>query len=478
MPSPESACISALRAACQRQSRWRKTILAGGLALALVVASLLLMVSCQSDASPTPGPTMTPTAAATAAPVAAKVPQPVKIVFWHTQRDDSPGGKLLAQMAQRFHQEYPWITVEPAYVGNYDDLAKKVVAAIQAGNPPGVAAAHGSSIAEFIKAGALVPLAPYIADPQIGLADDDREDIFPGYWDAGLLPEFDNQMFSFPFSEEALALYYNRKALQAAGLAKPPSTWAEFEQACLKTTRGDVRGFAGRQDALTFTGWLYSLGASLLNSDQSKALFDGAEGVELLETWNRLLGPGAAWKPAEEGGDRLAFANGKAVFTLDLIGQAPNYAQAVQEAGSAVEWGCTIIPQREPARPRTVLSGANLCVFRTDEARQQAAWLFIRWLTATDQTAAWGQLPGQTPIRRSAVKKLADSGWLEQNPLAKEIFETVIPYAYPAPNVRGAQEIGEIIAEAWAAAAAGTETPQQALSAAAAKANATLAAKR
>ena len=80
------------------------------------------------------------------------------------------------------------------------------------------------------------------------------------------------------------------------------------------------------------------------------------------------------------------------------------------------------------------------------------------------------------PVRKSAAAQLKD--YFDKNPVAKEQFETIVPYGYPEPSVRGEQEIRTFIEEAMTAAFEGVMTPQEALDAAVKKADEALAAGR
>jgi len=439
----------------------------------LVLAAGLTGCREEGKPSPTPAPTKAPSPAAMAAAAApASTPAgPVRLVLWHAWLGDR-AEQVLQQAAERFHQQYPLITVDPACVGDESDLAVKTVAAVQAGHPPDLAVADGSQVAELMKVGATVPFEPYLNDPEIGLAQEERGDFYPGYWEAGIYREFGNQRLSFPFAKSALAMYYNMALLKRAGLKEAPKTWADLEAACKAVSKGDVIGLAWREDGLTFDGFLYSRGARQLADDQSRATFNGPEGVEALELLIRLSRVNAALRVEEEGAEQGLFAQGKVAFTFGSTSEIASYAEAIKKAGSTFEWGVAMIPQGEATgAPRTVASGTDLCILKTSEARQRAAWQFIRWFAEGEQAAQWAAATGYLPARRSAVAKLAASGYLAQNPLLKEVYDRVVPYAYPEPNIRGEAEVHAAIASAWAAALSGNKASNQALDEAAAKAD-------
>lgn len=411
-------------------------------------------------------------------PKAAQPTGPVKITFWHVQQDDSFRGKKLKEMCDAFNKTHPDIIVEPVFAGSYDDIYKKSMAAIQAGNQPDLAVAYESYIAEFMKANAVVALEPYVNDKTIGLSAKDKEDIFPGYWETNIFPEFGNKMLSFPFTKSALGMYYNKTLLKQAGINEVPKTWADFEAACKAVTKGDVKALAWYEDCSTFNGFLYSRGLKELDSAQKNAIFNGAQGIEALDLLIRLGKAGAAFKPEGNYADQAMFAEGKIAFTFGSTSGTSYYKDAIAKAGKSFEWGCTLLPQSDPKKPQTVMYGANVCIFKTTEARQRAAWQFIKWFTDTDQTADWGTTSGYTPIRKSAMQKLATDGWMAKNPVPKEVYDTIIPYSYPEPNVRGQQEIRDVVKNAWTAALTGVKTSKVALDDAVAESNKILAEKR
>lgn len=428
--------------------------------LSLPILALLLPLATSCLA---PTPTPPPTPAPAVATVQRTLREPVTLVLWHTEPEGTPAASLLAELVADFHREHRWITIEPAYVGDYDDLYRKALAAVRAGHPPDLLTAQRPHIAALAKAGALAPLAPYTADPECGLTDADWLDIWPGFAQACRYPESGGQMLSVPYTMNALALYYNLSALQAAGIEAPPQTWAEFEAACRALSDEGAVGYAAAVSASTFTGWLHSRGTVLLDEADGRAAFAGPEGVEALDLMARLLAAGAARHTAGTADARALFAARRAAFTMDSTASLPAYAAEIEAAGQSFEWGCTLIPQEEPGTARTVLYGPGLCILRTDEARQQAAWRFLHWFLATEQAARWAMELGYTPPRQSAVERLAATGWLDERPLARQALEEVIPHALPEPAVRAHDRIATLVEDAWLAATAGVRTSQEAL---------------
>ncbi|MCD6519096.1 MAG: extracellular solute-binding protein, partial [Anaerolineae bacterium] len=399
----------------------------------------------------------------------------VTITFWHPQAPESFRGKLLEEIIKEFEAKYPEITVESVYQGNYTDLYKKLLAAIAAGTPPDCAVSYPSMISEYLKADAVVELDQYINDPEIGLTAEDLADIFPGYLAECRFPQYGNKYYAFPFTKSAVGMWYNMDLIRAAGYDHPPRTWEEFEKMCIDITKKTgKKGYAYYESASTFDAWLYSRGATQLNEDQTKAIFNGPEAVEALEMMVRLIEAGAAYKPEGRYADQAEFAKGNVAFTMASTSGTYYYKKAIEESGNVVkDWGQTIIPQSDPEHPKTVLYGGSFCIFKTTPAKQKAAWLFVKFFTDTEQTAKWGSKSGYMPVRASAAALLED--YFASNPIAKQQFEEIIPYAYPEPGVRGEQEIRDYIQDAMVAVFEGLATPKEALDEAVRKANEALA---
>ena len=404
------------------------------------------------------------------------VKEPVHLVFWHTQEPDAFRGKLLNSMIEDFQAEYPWITIESIYQGSYSDLYKKIMAAIPAGETPDLGVSYASMIAEYMKAEAVVPLDSYIFSTDIGLSKEDLADIYPGYLEECRFTQFGDQYLAWPFTKSFVGMWYNLTLLKEAGYDAPAKTWAEFEEQCIAVAeKTEAKGYTFYESASTFDGWLFSRGARQLNAAQTEATFNGPEGVESLAMLNRLIDAGAAWKPEGSFADQAEFGLGKTAFTMSSTSGTYYYGKAVKDGAGegAFEWGQTIIPQSDPENPATVMYGASACVFRSTSEKQQAAWLFLKWFTDTAQTAKWGSQSGYMPVRASAAAELVD--YFADNPVAKEQFESIVPYGYPEPSVRGEQEIRDFIYDAMVASNTGIMTPQEALDDAVAKSNEALA---
>jgi len=387
----------------------------------------------------------------------------VTITFWHPQAPDDFRGELLDGIIADFQEQYPEITVEATFQGGYTDLNKKIMASIAAGDYPDCAIAYPSMIADYLQADACLALDELMNDSEVGLTQADMTDLFAGYLAEGRFPQYGNKYYAFPFTKSAVGMWYNLDLLKEAGFDAPAKTWEEFEEQCLAVAEETGKiGYAYYESASTFDAWLFSRGASQLNEDQTKAVFNGPEAVEALKMMVRLIEAGGAVKPEGSYADQAEFGKGNVAYTMASTSGTYYYQQAVEQGGgNMAEWGQTIIPQSNPDDPQTVLYGGSFAVFKSTPAKEKAAWLFLKFFTATQQTALWGSKSGYMPVRASAAALLED--YFAENPIAEEQITVIVPNGYPEPNVRGEQAIRTIIEDAMTAVFEGISTPQEAL---------------
>src|SRR6202166_5168871 len=106
---------------------------------------------------------------------------------------------------------------------------------------------------------------------------------------ASIVSDSAGKVYGIPTNGYTLGILYNRKMFQAVGLDpdKPPTTWADFRAAAKALTTSSVAGFAetstGNQGGWHFTNWMYTAGGDMQSADGTKALFNSAKGVSVLQ---------------------------------------------------------------------------------------------------------------------------------------------------------------------------------------------------
>ncbi len=416
-------------------------------------------------------PTAAPTVAPTVAPTAA--PKPVEVQFWTGQ--SGPQDEALKKLAASFKQKYPNITVVVTYQGNYTDLYKKVTAAIAAGSPPDVAIGYQNDIANYIKSDAVIALDDMMKDPKIGFTDADMKDIFPAFIDK--YAQYGNKVYSLAFLRSMEVMYYNLDMVKAAGLTKAPETWDDFLKVCASATKAapDVACYEmpGSGAASTFATWVFTRGGDLVSADGKTVAFDKQPGLDAMTTLGDLFTKKYAILQAKAYQDQTDFSLGKAVFTFGSSAGLPYYAAAIKDGGNKVaNWGIAPSP-RTTKDPVVDLYGPSVTVFKTTSEKQQAAFLWVKYLMDKDPNAEWSKATSYFPARQSTKDALAD--FIKTNPLYGQAFDW-LQYGRGEPTMAAWNPIRNAIGDAMVAVANGKMTAADAIKDAAKKGNDALAA--
>jgi ABC-type glycerol-3-phosphate transport system substrate-binding protein len=432
---------------------------------ALLTTAALLLGACAGAGTPvTPAPS-------TEADI--EITGPVTLTLWHALTSDPQKGALEASVKKFNETNGKGITITPVVQGNYTQLYQKTLGAIQAGSLPELVHAYESQVADYTKAAVVIDLDPYVKSPKNGLPQASQDDIYKPYFDTNRFPQYNNQLLSFPFSKSLAVMYTNDDVLKASGVTTTPKTWAEWEQAVIKATKKDTSGkttqygYVGTTDASYFNAMVLSRGGNIMSADNKTVAWDGKEGLETLQMLDRLYKGGYAYTPT--GFDWQAdFANSKLAYTFSSTSSRPFIAGAMK---TPVNWTVGLPPQSDPAKPRTVMFGANIAVLKSTPQKQLASWLFVKWFSEAEQTADWATKSFYMPVRKTAANNEAlKTYWTSKDPQGKQAFD-VVPSSIPEPNVRGQQEIRDVILDMIVKVTTGKATPEVAIKDAGSRAN-------
>jgi multiple sugar transport system substrate-binding protein len=324
-----------------------------------------------------------------------------------------------------------------------------------------------------MKADAVVDLTPYVNSAKNGLGKDSQGDIYKGYYDTNIFPQFGNQLLSWPFTKSLAVMYVNDDILKELG--KPvPKTWDEFEATARAAVKKDAAGkttrygFGFTTDASYFNAQVYSRGGSLMAADNQTVAWNGKEGLQVLQMYDRMNKEGSGYTPA--GFDwQNDLPAGKLLFYLSSTSSVPFLKDIADKTGA--HWSIANLPQSDPSKPRTVQFGANVAIFKSTTEKQLASWLFIKWMSETDQSAQFAATSYYMPVRKSSADAQILKDYWAKVPQGKQGFD-LIQYSSPEPNVRGQQDVRNVVADMTTSVLTGKATPDAAIKTAGDKANA------
>lgn len=385
------------------------------------------------------------------------------IRFWHAMA--GPLGKSLDGLVSEWNTLHPESRVESVSMGQYEALSQKIMAAVAAGGPPDLAQCYEAWTANLIANGSIVPLDEFVGPD---------EDLIPLFRESSMQG---GKIWSFPFNKSVRCLYYNCDLFRAAGLdpSAPPRTWAAYRETAKRLTHddnGDGKperwGLASQMTVTMFENLIVQNGGSLLAPGEREASFHSPEGVEALEFMTdfllrdgtALMTPGFDYQNEFLAGNvgmiegssvSLSFLEGKYTFELGI---APLPAGKVDTQ---------------------LVAGTDVVLFKSNEERQAAAWAFVEWFTAPEQTARWSRETGYLPVRKSAFEVPAFVAFLDEHKGLRESFAQ-LDRSLVQPKASGWYAGRRILeTEAIEPVLRGKLAPKDALDAAAVKVNTELA---
>ncbi|MBI2892259.1 MAG: ABC transporter substrate-binding protein [Deltaproteobacteria bacterium] len=292
--------------------------------------------------------------------------------------------------------------IRGTFQGDYFDALAKLRAAMLARRAPAVTHVIAEALPRLAESGVLEDLGPWARGPE----PLDTGDIVPALSLSGTfdLPG-DVPLVAIPFNRSTPILYYDREALQRAGI-EPPRTWDDLRQAAhaLTVRRGGHTERWGLTCPLSWWFWYAALAqanGTLLTPD-GRAAFGRGPGVEALELYLGMVRAGTMRLPP--GHDYAAWEKAHADFIARraamVITSTAFLAYITDNARFAV--GAAPLPGH---RRRAVPTGGTFFVLLADAPARakRTAWSFVRWMSEPSRTAEWARRTGYLPVRRSAV---------------------------------------------------------------------------
>lgn len=396
----------------------------------------------------------------------------VTIKFWHAMS----GGRLkpVNTLVERFNESHPNITVDATFTGSYEETLNKAITASKAGNPPNIIQSYEVGTQMMWDSPYIVPIEDLAEPGEVDWAD--YLDVVRRYYS-----NREGKLVSMPFNSSTEILYYNKDMFREAGLdpSDPPATYAEVEEIGRQLVDSGVANHA-----ITF-GWptwtfeqshywtdnVYVNNGNGREARATKVLFNAEPGLNIMQAWADWEDEGILVYGGREYEPDAAFLAQR----VAMLAQSTSHAKDIVDT-APFDVGTTFLPRPEWApRGGTTIGGASLYIFKDDQAKMDAAWEFVKWLSSTDNAIYWHKQTGYFPIRYSALRKLMNEGWFSDNPNFLTAFIQVLT-AKRTPATSGAivgrfPQIRDIVDEAVTSIFADKMTVEKALDEAAKKAN-------
>ncbi|WP_210493848.1 extracellular solute-binding protein [Microvirga antarctica] len=331
--------------------------------------------------------------------LAANAASAVEIEYWQYVFETRV--KAMDQLIQKFQAANPGITVKHTTFP-YAEYQTKVAAAVTAGQGPDVVQLFYGWVDGFI-AGKLIQPLPKDAFPH----DKIQAEFFP----IVKAMERGGEYYGLPTAVRSLALFYNKKLFQAAGLDpnKPPQNLQEFLAAAEKTVKRDSAGniisegftldMAGQDHQWWREVLIRQNGGVPYTDNDRKVAYDSDAGLKALQFYTDLQTKQKVGLMGFMDEAQAAFKGGLAAMTIDGTFRLGAFSSI-----KGFEWGVTELPaDANGMRSNYASYFANAITSRVQGEKLEASKKFLTYISSPEAMELWLQVVGELPARRSAA---------------------------------------------------------------------------
>jgi sn-glycerol 3-phosphate transport system substrate-binding protein len=350
-----------------------------------------------------------------------------EIVFWHGMGGDL--GKALDKIVADYNTSQSKMKVTAQYQGSYDEAINKLKSAQVSNSGPDVMQVYEIGSSYMIDSKSIVPMQNFI--------DKEKYDI--SSLEPNLLSYYtiDNKLYSMPFNSSTPILYYNKNAFKEAGLdpEKAPVSFAEVAEMSKKLVKKDASGKVTQYGyAMAVYGWFFEqlIGKQGLNyanngngrtSKATAVEFDqNGAALNIIKMWKELVGSANVGNYGRKTSDtKNAFIAGNVAMFIDSTAGLNSILTGVN---GKFEVGTGYLPKvNESDKGGVSIGGASIWIMdKKDEAKQNAAWEFIKYLVSPEVQSAWNMNTGYFPVTTKAYDIQATKDHLKKYPQ----FQTAI----------------------------------------------------
>ncbi len=325
--------------------------------------------------------------------------QAVEIEYWQYVYETRI--KAMDQLIENFEKANPDITVKQTTFP-YADYQTRVVAANMSGSGPDVMQLFYGWLDQFIAGGLVQPL-PVDAFPH----DKIESEFFPI---VSAMKRGDDY-YGLPTAVRSLALFYNKKLFQEAGLdpKSPPKTVDEFVAAAEKTAKHDANGnmtvagttmdMAGQDHQWWREVLIRQNGGEPYTADYSKVTYNNDAGIKALKFYTDLQTEQKVGEVGFMDEGQAAFRAGRAAMTIDGTFRLGSF-KSIKD----FEWGVTELPTNAAGiRSNYASYFANGIGAKVSGEKLEASKKFLAYISSPEAMKVWLDTVGELPARRSAA---------------------------------------------------------------------------
>ncbi|MDO6730922.1 extracellular solute-binding protein [Marinovum sp. 2_MG-2023] len=301
------------------------------------------------------------------------------------------------QLIENFEAANPDITVKMSHFP-YADYRTKVAAAIPAGEGPDVVQLFYGWLNDYIEAGLIQPLPTDTFDPAVVDAE-----FFPMVQ----AMKKDGQYYALPTAVRSLALFYNERLFDEAGIEGPPETLEELVEVAKACTKRDG---AGNLTQVGFTTGMTAqdhhwfrevlvrqMGGEPYGEDYTKVTYDDEAGQKALDFYIGLSRDHGVTQSGFMDEPQAAFKASRACMHID-----GSFRIGALDTVRGLKWGVAELPANaEGERSNYSSYWVNGITSKAEGEKLEAAKKLMTYLTSDEAMQVWLDVVGELPAKPS-----------------------------------------------------------------------------
>ncbi len=226
----------------------------------------------------------------------------------------------------------------------------------------------------------------------------------------------DGYVYALPTTVDSLSMYYNQNLLNAAGIARPPRTWQEFQRAIEQLTKvtrigtieqsGAAIGTAGNVNRAPDILQLLMMQSGLALIDPKTNTIDvageiGERALTFYTDFSNKSKKVYTWDLSQDYSID-SFAEGETAMMFNYSWHIPT----IRAKNPRLQFAVAPMPQIGDSNPSQYKSLANYWPYAVspNSKAPSAAWAFVRFMTNSDMSAEINKTVQAPPARRDGIE--------------------------------------------------------------------------
>jgi len=433
----------------------------------LFATSLVALAACGNAADEPAAPEYTP-ASEPAPEVVAEPQETIELDFWHAMQ--GPHEAALEALIERFHAEHPYIRINAEWQGNYTQINDAISAAALGNALPHLVQQTTDNITGWFHDGILVSLDQFINDPEIGLSQEQIDDIIEVFLEGVI---WDGEFQSIPFGKSTRVLYVNLDLLEEYGFDIPTS-WEQIAEMAEAMRNVEANRFGmGFENGwgAEFIALTRQFGGEYIDEATATAVFGEAEGIAAAQFVIDLYEADLVRFAGEDNHLSGVFGNGFVAMYIGSSAGLPHVTAAIETSENPFNWTTAILPTYN-GNAATRFQGNDIVMMENgmSDEEQLAAWTFMAFTLRPEETAQWAADSGYVPVTYTGREHAVFQDFLAANPHAAAASDQ-FDAGFMTARVEGANLVWQILVEELANIRLGIDDVETALTRAQDRAN-------